>query len=561
MNRQKQALDPQCELRRDKYHVYEDEDHLYTVMLNQTDVTYGKKGHNKFYACQMVENDRENKWFVYKRWGRVGAENPQDSLDQFTDLSKARKEFVKTYKKKTGNVFGAAFDPVDGKYSPIEVDFDSEPMDLEPGAEDENDADMPSTSSLDERQLEVMAMITNKDAMDKALKEHNIDVARLPVLKIADSQVLLGFEILERIEELVSRGTTSAVAESALNKATNEFYTAIPHSFGMSLPPTINTIEMVKRKVRMLENLRNIGLAGRLLLANPDSSVHPMDNMYARLGCKLQPIDATHNMHAKISELLAGTHAPTHDKWTLDVANIFTVERRGEEEQFEPCRALPNRKLLWHGSRTTNFAGILSNGLRIAPPEAPSTGYMFGKFTSGLLILGASCLLLGAPALTPSPNREGCVLRRRVVQGRRLLPTHTRGAARTAGAVRGRPREQHGHAEAQVHVGAALYVPQHVRPGQDAPERGEGLLGRRAGCERAHGPAGGRRGGGGLRAAVQRVHCVRHVPGQDEVRRAGQVQLRVGPKTDYPSIRESSRHIKRPGPRLVQRSLQGPLYV
>ena len=35
--------------------------------------------------------------------------------------------------------------------------------------------------------------------------------------------------------------------------------------------------------------------------------------------------------------------------------------------------------LLWHGSRLTNYVGILSQGLRIAPPEAPSTGYMFGK--------------------------------------------------------------------------------------------------------------------------------------------------------------------------------------
>ena len=47
-------------------------------------------------------------------------------------------------------------------------------------------------------------------------------------------------------------------------------------------------------------------------------------------------------------------------------------------------RALPpgprqNRMLLWHGSRLTNWVGILSKGLRIAPPEAPVTGYMFGK--------------------------------------------------------------------------------------------------------------------------------------------------------------------------------------
>lgn len=27
----------------------------------------------------------------------------------------------------------------------------------------------------------------------------------------------------------------------------------------------------------------------------------------------------------------------------------------------------------------TNYVGILSEGLKIAPPDAPSTGFMFGK--------------------------------------------------------------------------------------------------------------------------------------------------------------------------------------
>lgn len=35
--------------------------------------------------------------------------------------------------------------------------------------------------------------------------------------------------------------------------------------------------------------------------------------------------------------------------------------------------------LLWHGSRLSNWASIISQGLRVAPPEAPVTGYMFGK--------------------------------------------------------------------------------------------------------------------------------------------------------------------------------------
>jgi poly [ADP-ribose] polymerase len=35
--------------------------------------------------------------------------------------------------------------------------------------------------------------------------------------------------------------------------------------------------------------------------------------------------------------------------------------------------------LLWHGSGIANFVGILSQGMRIAPPEAPASGYLFGK--------------------------------------------------------------------------------------------------------------------------------------------------------------------------------------
>lgn len=36
-------------------------------------------------------------------------------------------------------------------------------------------------------------------------------------------------------------------------------------------------------------------------------------------------------------------------------------------------------ELLFHGTRMTNFVGILNNGLKIAPPDAPITGYMFGN--------------------------------------------------------------------------------------------------------------------------------------------------------------------------------------
>ena len=62
----------------------------------------------------------------------------------------------------------------------------------------------------------------------------------------------------------------------------------------------------------------------------------------------------------------------------LKIVDCFKIKREGEEKIFNPDK-LGNKKLLWHGSRFSSFVGILSQGLRIEPPEAPSTGYLFGK--------------------------------------------------------------------------------------------------------------------------------------------------------------------------------------
>jgi len=60
--------------------------------------------------------------------------------------------------------------------------------------------------------------------------------------------------------------------------------------------------------------------------------------------------------------------------------DMFECDRQDSQFRHLPFRkALSNKRLLFHGSRLSNFVGILSQGLRIAPPTAPKTGYMFGK--------------------------------------------------------------------------------------------------------------------------------------------------------------------------------------
>ena len=114
----------------------------------------------------------------------------------------------------------------------------------------------------------------------------------------------------------------------------------------------------------------------------------------------LQVLDKEGEEFLMIQEYVGNTHGSTHSAYSLEVLEVFTATRQGERKCYKPFSKLDNRMLLWHGSRTTNYAGILSQvrphpphplhpcnmmsshllqGLRIAPPEAPVTGYMFGK--------------------------------------------------------------------------------------------------------------------------------------------------------------------------------------
>lgn len=126
----------------------------------------------------------------------------------------------------------------------------------------------------------------------------------------------------------------------------------------------------------MIDNLMELEIAYNLMKSSSSGSV---DSHYEQLKAEIGVLERDSTEFSIIEEYVKNTHAPTHDAYKLVITEVFTVKRQGEEKRFKPFKKMHNRQLLWHGSRVTNFAGIISQGLRIAPPEAPVTGYMFGK--------------------------------------------------------------------------------------------------------------------------------------------------------------------------------------
>ncbi|GKU09006.1 unnamed protein product [Fusarium langsethiae] len=136
--------------------------------------------------------------------------------------------------------------------------------------------------------------------------------------------------------------------------------------------------------MKLLKTLMGIEEAVEVLKEDqkPKRSMHPLVDQFRCLDLQeMTPHRRNSKEFTNIEKYLHGSRGATHSI-NYDIRNIFRVRRKGESERFEAFDASKtnsDRRLLWHDSRLTNYDGILRQGLRIAPPEAPMTSYMFGK--------------------------------------------------------------------------------------------------------------------------------------------------------------------------------------
>uniref|UniRef100_A0A3P9DEE2 Poly [ADP-ribose] polymerase n=1 Tax=Maylandia zebra TaxID=106582 RepID=A0A3P9DEE2_9CICH len=361
----KAPVDSECKAKLGKAHVYNEGNDVYDVMLNQTNLQFNN---NKYYLIQLLEDDSSKVYSVWMRWGRVGKVGQNSLTVCGGDLLKAKDVFKKKFFEKTKNEWEHrdSFEKVAGKYDMVFMDYST-------NEKEENQTTVDTvpkkkTSELDSRIQSLLELICDLKAMEECVLEMKFDTKKAPLGKLTPEQIRAGYSALKKIEDCLKKKKGSS---RDLLEACNQFYTRIPHDFGLKTPPLIQTEEELKAKIALLEALSDIQIAVKMVKSSEDSDEHPLDRQYHSLRCKLQPLDSSNNEYKVIEQYLHTTHAPTHCDYTMTVLDIFSVDRDGEKILL--------LTLLWHGSRLSNWVGILSQGLRVAPPEAPVTGYMFGK--------------------------------------------------------------------------------------------------------------------------------------------------------------------------------------
>ncbi|XP_051553307.1 poly [ADP-ribose] polymerase 2 isoform X2 [Myxocyprinus asiaticus] len=366
----KAPVDPECKAKIGKAHVYSEGNDVYDIMLNQTNLQFNN---NKYYMIQLLQDDNAKAYSVWMRWGRVGKVGQNSLVSCGGNLAQAKDTFKKKFFDKTKNEWEhrAHFEKVAGKYDMVFVDYSTEYKE-----EDKAKVSSPRPKKpcqLNSKVQSLLELICDLKAMEECVLEMKFDIKKAPLGKLTAEQIRAGYASLKRIEECLKRKGSN----KELLDACNQFYTRIPHDFGLRTPPVIRSTEELKEKIALLEALSDIQIAVKMVQFSVQSDEHPLDRQYRSLKCGLQPLDSDSNEYKIIEKYLQTTHAPTHTDYTMTVLDIFAVEREGEKDNFHS--QLDNRMLLWHGSRLSNWVGILNQGLRVAPPEAPVTGYMFGK--------------------------------------------------------------------------------------------------------------------------------------------------------------------------------------
>eukprot|EP01062_Namystynia_karyoxenos_P011791 TRINITY_DN14234_c0_g1_i1.p1 TRINITY_DN14234_c0_g1~~TRINITY_DN14234_c0_g1_i1.p1 ORF type:complete len:707 (+),score=245.90 TRINITY_DN14234_c0_g1_i1:106-2226(+) len=357
----------------DKGHILEEGKDVWMCTLNQTNLG---ENNNKFYIIQVIEDDKTGKWWTWNRWGRVGAVG-MSKLQEFGDKESAKADFRKKFRDKTKNDWSAreSFVKHSGKYQLMDIDYGEDKGAAGAAAAAAAAGGKIPDCTLPPRVRAVMELIADTKGMTDLMKELDIDVKKMPLGNISKKQVKEAFLQLKKIETELAKPKPN---HTTLLEASSQFYTLIPHDVGYSKLSAISTKAQLEKKMEMLDVMADLEIAARVLGEAAKMKEHPLDAAYSKLNTKLKPLPKGAVWDA-INQMVKTTHGKTHNSYSLSVTDIFEVERPGEAARYAKFAHNHNRALLWHGSRVTNWMGILSQGLRIAPPEAPVTGYMFGK--------------------------------------------------------------------------------------------------------------------------------------------------------------------------------------
>ena len=399
---------------KDCFEVYIDDDGLnYDASLNLSNID---GNNNKFYYVQLLcRTDKDRfKFAVWTHWGRVG-ETGQNKLEVNMSLEVALVLFKSKFKDKTGLKWENRGDvPKANKYTMIEKSYGNETDDETEGqAEGINGSTQkvaPPDCTLSEELQELMRFIFDTGHMKKSMESQNYNFNKLPLGKLSKSTIEKGYLALKELGDVIlnpklAHEKYDQSLTAVFSDLSSQYYSIVPHDFGRNRPTPINSEAQLKAEMDLVETLGNMQISNKILKDTEfpkdqqGNIIHPLDAQMQSLGLQeAVPLDKKSKEYRHLQSYLSHAKDGYILSSSTSIQNIYRISRSSETTRwltagYDPQGMSPkplndHRRLLWHGSRSCNYGGILSQGLRIAPPEAPANGKAFGK---GIYLADRAC--------------------------------------------------------------------------------------------------------------------------------------------------------------------------
>ena len=390
--------------------VYDDVLGPYSLYMTKVDIGKGGYGEYLFYRMQVLHDKNRDNYILFTKWGRIGDRGMHQETP-YPSKEECIAEFIKVFKDKAGNEWKnkANFQKVEKKYRLLNISTRKTQREyLKPF--NWSDETLPASNLLKPIR-ELVQSMSDVRSYQQWFGRFHIDERVLPFGRLSKDlifeakKILLGLrEAIEEMEELNEKEKqenlkkfNAAVEGEVKDDKTQEiilaklkikekildgssrFYELIPDTrFHLKPVEPIETSKALDEKAQIINDMLDLQVSSKIFLGAlyNTKTLNPMDYIFEALGIRLLPLSQKQREYKLIAQYIENGFSSYRPD---SIMNIFALERRGEAERISQWKDLKNRTYLWHGSKTINFMGILSQGLRIAPPEAPATGYMFGK--------------------------------------------------------------------------------------------------------------------------------------------------------------------------------------
>ncbi|MQL76103.1 hypothetical protein Taro_008479 [Colocasia esculenta] len=341
------------------------------------------RGLNEYCVMQLITMPDEGLRLYYKK-GRVGDDpRAEERVEEKTDVDAAVREFARLFEEITGNPFEPwerekKFEKKFLKFYPIDMD---DGVDVRYGGLGLRQMGAAvAHCKLEPLVANFMKVLCGQEIYKYALMEFGLDAPDLPMgmvtglhLKRCEDILLEFIEMSKKLPEMEEKAKTMWLDFS------NRWFTLM-HS---TRPFTIrNYQELADHVAAALECIRDITVASHIVGDMTGATIDdPLSDRYKKLGCSVTPLDKESGDYKMILNYVEKTYEPVvlgEVNYGVSVENIFAVEPSAGPS-YDDVKKLPNKVLLWCGTRSSNLMRHLHKGFLPASCSLPVPGYMFGR--------------------------------------------------------------------------------------------------------------------------------------------------------------------------------------